>query len=178
MKRFVILTIVLILSLISVNLFAASATANHQVTISIGEVVAMALSDTSLLTLNVTAPAAAGDDPVGEDSSAAPRYLRYTTLNTTGTNRAVQARISASAPTGTALLLDGTLVGGGFGTEAGQVTLTTSDQDVITGVGSGASGSAGANGVELVYTLDVTNATLLTIANTTVTVTFTLTDAS
>jgi len=174
MNRFTILVITLILCAISGNVFGITASANHQVQIVVAEIAAMALSDATLLSLSTTDPALPGGNPQGSIDSA--RYLRYTTLNTTGTNRKIQASLSAGAPAGTALKLTAAMVGGGYGTSAGQVTLSASAQDLVTVIGSGATGSAGINGANLQYVLAVVTPTSLVIGSTTVTITFTLTE--
>jgi hypothetical protein len=170
MKRF--LVILMILSMFSAaQLFAASATDAHDVTVDIAEIAAMALTDNTTLTLTTTDPAQAGGTPQGDSDSA--RYLQYTTLNTTGMTRKIQCSLDAAAPAGTALRIT---LAGGLGTSAGQVTLTAVDQDVVTAIGSGNTGTTATDGDNLAWVLAITDSTQLVVASTTLTATFTLTE--
>ena len=83
-----------------------------------------------------------------------------------------------SAPAGTSLLLEATSVPASSGTAAGQITVDATAKNLITGIGSTATGT-GANGAALTYTFSVDDPSALVVGdNKTVTLTFTLTDAS
>jgi hypothetical protein len=117
-------------------------------------------------------------DPTG--SSDTSKILQYTSLVAAGTTRNVTAAWGGadSAPAGTALLLEATSVPGGCGTAAGQITVSDIAQNIITGIGSCATGT-GASGAQLQYDLDITAVGSLVVGDSsTVTITFTLTDAS
>ena len=172
MKRFLISF--LILTLISIpGLFAATGSDSHDVQIDIAEIAAIALTDATTLVLTTSDPAQAGDVPQGDTDSA--RYLQYTTLNTGAFTRKIQCSLDVSEPAGVDLRLT---LSGGLGTSAGQVTLTTTDQDMVTAIGSGNTGIAATDGDNLAWVLAVTDSTALLVGSNTVTATFTLTEDS
>ena len=87
---------------------------------------------------------------------------------------------SGTLPTGISVLLTATAPAGGTGTlgsSAGQITLSATAQNLITGITTGWTGTATSNGAELTYDLAVDNASIA-VGNSSVVVTFTLTDAA
>jgi len=158
----------------AVGVFAQTADDSHDITVAIAGVATLELNDTSTITLSTSAPAAgSAGDPVAGDTDATKR-LYYTLL--TSAAQSIQASISAAAPAGTSIDLvasnvlaaNGTAVGGG-------ITLSGTDQDIITGITSTATTRVLANVPLLTYTLQVDDPSLLVIGNSTVTVTITLT---
>lgn len=179
MKRFLV---VLILLSVVCFAFAASAQVTHVIQINVLEVVAVGLDDTALITLQTSAPATPGDPPTGGTPDTS-KYLRYTTINTTGDFRSVTAIMSVAAPAGTALRVNATIGSGGAGTQgssSGDVTLNnTVAQNIITGIGSCYTGTGATDGANLRYTLLVPiPGSLVEGDAATVTITLTLTDAS
>ena len=158
--------------------FAASDSANHQVTLQINEVVLIDLNDTGLITLSTSAPTNGGEDPVG--STDASKLLQYTSLVAGVTTRSITAAWGGgdAAPSGTSLKLQATSVPVNCGTAGAQITLSGTGQNIITAIGSCATGT-GANGAEMTYTFSIDDVTSISVGDSnTVTITFTLTDAS
>ncbi len=156
--------------------FAQTSTVNHQVQLNVPAVAMIGLNDVTTITLNVVAPLVAGDNPTGESNSS--KYLRYTTINAPTTTRMVTVAWGGAdaAPAGTSLHVAAT-VPGGRGTAAGDVTITGTGQNLITGIPSCVTGIAAASGANLTYGLVVdTPASLAFGDNHLVTVTYTLTE--
>ncbi len=174
MKR---ILIVLTLLAVSGLAFAATAQTTHVINLQVVEVVAIRLFDASAITLQTQAPGTAGDPPTGQSNNS--KYLQYTTVNASGTNRSVTAQMSVAAPAGTRLDLAAAPVAG-QGTTAGTVTLSnTVANAVITGIGSCYTGILATSGAQLTYTfVVVTPASLVVAAAVPVTITLTMTDAS
>jgi hypothetical protein len=175
MKRLIVLTIVFMF--IAGIVFAAD-NAAHDVILNVNEVCLIDLNSTATITLNTIAPAAGGMDPTGDTDAS--KLLQYTSLVPSGQTRLITANWDAldAAPAGTSLRLVATSVPAGCGSAGAQITLSNLAQNVITGIGSCATG-VGANGAALLYTFSVDTVGSLVVGDTsTVTVTFTLSDAS
>ena len=136
--------------------FTASDTAAHDVTMQVIEVVLIDLNSTAAITLTTNAPAAGGD-PVTGDTDAT-KLLQYTSLVGAAVTRNITANWGAA--------------------DAAQINLSNVGVNIITGIGSCATG-VGVNGAELTFTFSVDTVGSLVVGdNQTVTVTYTLTDAS
>ena len=163
-------------------LFAATDNATHDITITINEVVKVDLDDATVVNLTTITPVVGGDPVLG--TTDATRYLQYTSLVASGTTRNVTAALDALPAFAVGALhieLTATPSGGANeGAGSGAVSLTTVAADIITGIGSCATGTAlGADGANLSYELVIDDPTLLNVTDTdTVQVTLTLTDAS
>ena len=160
-------------------LSALSDTANtHDVTMNIVEIALIDLNDTGLVTLAISAPALGGQDPVGDSDNS--KLLQYTIVVSGATTRNVTINWGGadSAPAGTSLLAEATSVPVGCGTAGAQVTVGVGAQSIITGIGSCATGTGG-SGAQITYTFSVDTVSSLDVADDqTVTITYTLTDAS
>lgn len=138
-----------------------AATADHTVAIAIPEVAILDLEGTTSVSLSVVAPTEAGAavDFSGATNSAV--WVNYSSIvGTTETARAVAAKISANAvPSGMLLKVTaGADAGSGdgtMGTSAGQITLTASDQTIISGIGSSYTADGSSNGHNLTYALEL-----------------------
>jgi hypothetical protein len=161
------------------GLMFASATANQTVTMQVNAICVLAATGNPS-TLTVTAPAAGGADPVAASDNAT--YAQYTSTVPSSQTRKLTAAWGAAdaAPAGCSLKLTATPPGGGNrGSSAGQITLTSTAQDVVSGIGSCATGVGGTDGAQLAYSLAVTSVTSLVAGESkSATVTLTLTDAS
>ena len=160
------------------SLFAATDTANHDVTINIIEVVLIDVN-AGLVTLTTVAPGTGGAPVTGESDTS--KWLQYTSLVAFGETRTITAELDAS-PTVTGILLQlvSAAPAGGAeeGTEQAAITLTVVAQVIINAITSCATGTGGAEGANLTYTLIIDNVALLLVGQSdTVNVTFTLTDA-
>jgi hypothetical protein len=184
MKRsFILLSVSLcLLSVFCVNSFAASDTATHDVTMNVNEVVLIDLNDTGTLTLNTVAPANGGEDVTGETDNTS-KLLQYTSLVAAGTTRNIQVSwsgaLDGACPAGTHLEAEANSAPAGCGSVVGGgVTVSGVDQNIITNIGSCATGT-GANGAVMEYRLVVDTVSSLVVGDTTsVRLVFTLTDAS
>ena len=153
----------------------AQSTATHDVTININEIAEINVNG-SAVTLTVTAPGTGGSNPQGDSNSDA--QLQYTSV-VSGTTRNISAKISSgSVPNGVALAVQPTgTPGSNEGTYGSAVTLDATDQNIVTGIESCATGITASDGATLGYTLSVTDPTQLNYgSDTTVTITYTLTD--
>ena len=157
---------------------ALSHTATHDVTLQVNEIVLIDLNDATAITLTTNTPAAGGDTPLGD--SDATKLLQYTSLVASGLTRSISVQwdVADAAPTGTSLKVEATSVPASCGTAAGLVTISSTAQDIITGIGSCATGT-GASGAALTYTFSIDTVSSLVVGdNKTVTLTYTLTDGS
>jgi len=180
MRRLKILALTAALFMVLNALAVAQANQkSHNVTMQVNSIAVLALAGGNI-TLTIEAPATGGETPA--DDTDATCYLRYTATVPASQTRNVTAAWGASdaAPGGTSLLLEaGTPGGTNQGSSAGQKTISDSAENVITGIGSCATGTGASNGSQLTYTLSVSDVTnLIASESKTATVTFTLTDAS
>jgi hypothetical protein len=131
--------------------------------------------------LTIVAPTTGGQTP--PDDSDNTTYAQYTSVVSGSTVRAVTAEWDGSdaAPAGCSLALEVTAVTAGCGSRVvgGIITMTSTAQNIITAIGSCATGTGGTDGGQLTYTLKVDNVSQLDASDDqSVTVTLTLTDAS
>jgi len=177
MKR---ILVALALLVIAGFAFAATAVDNSQVvTLTVAEVAMVGLNLAGNITLNVVAPATAGLAPVGQTDST--KYLRYTAVNAGVLTRFVTAQMSVAAPSGTQLTLTALpgIATAGQGTGL-SVTLSTTAQNVISGIGSCYTGVGVTDGAKLTFSFVVVDPTLLVVdtAGVNETITLTLLDAA
>ncbi len=159
-------------------MYAANDSTSHDVTMNVIEVVLIDLNDTSTIVLNTIAPAHGGENPTGDTDSS--KLLQYTSLVPSTTTRNITAEWDTGdqAPAGTSLLLVAISVPAGCGTAGAQITVDDTAQNIITNIGSCATGT-GTNGAELTYTFSIDDVSQLVVGDSeTVTITLTLTDAS
>jgi len=175
-KTIVLLLIAALLTIAATMSFAANDTASHTVTMQVNEVALIDLNNTSNVLLTTTAPTNGGEAVTGTTDSS--KLLQYTSLVSAGSTRRITVNWGGSdaAPAGTSLKLEAVSVPASGGSAAGQITVGSTATDLITGIGSVATGT-GANGAALTYTFSVDTVTSLVVgASQTVTITFTLTD--
>jgi hypothetical protein len=185
MKNLAVITVATLILTSTINSFAQDNNQGaHSVSINIPEVALLDLEGGSSITLAPTAPTEAG---AAFDFSSATNntiWVNYSSIVASGKTRKVNAAITSGAvPAGLQLKVTaGSYAGTGkgtTGTAASQVTLSATAQDVVTGIGSCYTGNGASNGHNLTYALSLTSAdsyNLLTQANTTITVTYTITD--
>ena len=175
--KFKTLFILMILFLGVSGTLLAQTTANHTLTLSVASIARIGV--TAGVTLTVDDPGTAGDDPTSDSDNTG--RLRYTSTVPSGQSRRITAEWGATdaAPAGTQLTLTATPGGGKLGSSAGEKVISSSAEDIITGVGSCATGSGAGNGAVLDYTLEVTDVgSLIAGDSEDVIVTFTITDAA
>ena len=137
------------------------ADADHTIAIAIPEVAILDLEGTTTVSLSVVAPTEAGSpvDFSGATNSAV--WVNYSSIvGTTETARTVAAKISANTVPGGMLLkvtagADAGSGDGTMGTSAGQITLTATDQTIISGIGSSYTADGSSNGHNLTYSLEL-----------------------
>ena len=154
----------------------ANHTASHTVRIVVADVAVLGVSGNVNLILEDAPQAGAAPLQVSDDSA----LLRYTTTSAPGTARRITAAlIGGEVPGGTLLALEATPSGGGTDRGAGgiQVELDHTAQEIITGIGSCATGRSPNQGAQLNYTLKALEPELLSAGSEeTLTVLFTLCD--
>ncbi len=158
--------------------FALTSTDSHDVTMQVTEIALLGLNDTTSVTLTTIQPGGAGLNPTGSSDSS--KKLHYTSLVPSGQTRniTVQWGGTDAAPAGTSLSLEAVSVPANSGTATGPVIMSNTGQSLVSNIGSCATG-IGVNGTALTYTFNIdTPSSLLVGDNKTVTITFTLTDAS
>jgi len=164
-----------VLALGLAGLMFAAATATQTVTMQIASISVLATTGNPA-TLAVSAPGTAGATPANPTSNST--YAQYTSTVAAGITRRLQANWGASdaAPAGCALQLTA-LPGSGQGTGAPQITMTATAQNIVTAIGSCATGTTATSGAQLTYVLAINSMTSLVAGdNHTVTITLTLTD--
>ncbi|NBA87315.1 hypothetical protein GVN16_16190 [Emticicia sp. CRIBPO] len=160
-------------------------TDNHTVSITIPEVAILdlELSTSKNLTMNFVAPTEAGN-PITAPVNNTTLWLNYSSIvEPTGVDasRTVSVKTSALIPGVDIKVTAGADAGAGAGTKgvpvAAGVTLTTTDQNLITGVGSSWTDTGVSKGHQLTYAVSLTSAATyssLVSGTSTVTVTYTL----
>ena len=129
--------------------------------------------------LSLQLPATGGAVPAGGTDSST--YLLYTSTILTAATHRITAAVGATLPTGVTLKLQATAPAGNkvgtLGTPAAALTLSTTAQNLITGIGACYTGTSAGDGARLNYQLSVSNwASYKAFAATSVTVTFTMTN--
>ena len=175
----VLLTAALLLGLTGVETaLSDSDTASHSVTMRVSEIAVIGLNGAGTIVLEMGRPTSGGEGP--QDVTDNGKLLQYTSLVPNGQTRNITAAWGTSdqAPAGTSLKLQATGVPADCGTAASQITVSGIAQNIITNIGSCATG-VGSSGAELTYTLSVDDFTALAAGESKIaTITCTLTDAS
>lgn len=134
---------------------------DHTVAISIPEVAILDLEGSTSVSLSVDAPTEAGKAVDFSNATDNSVWINYSSIvSTSEPSRVVSAKISNnSVPDGMLLKVTATADAGNgdgtMGTSAGTVTLNSSDQKVITGIGSCYTGDGANNGHNLKYALEL-----------------------
>jgi len=155
----------------------AQTTASQTVTMQISAISVLGVTGNPAA-LTVTAPALGGDLPDNPTSNTT--YARYTSTVAAGVTRRLQANwgVADGAPAGCQLQLTATPAGlPNQGSSSGQITMTSTATNIVTGIGSCATGTTATSGAQLAYVLSVDTMTALVAGdNHVVTITLTLTD--
>ncbi|MCB0735355.1 MAG: hypothetical protein H6608_10865 [Flavobacteriales bacterium] len=139
-------------------------TDDHTVQIEIPEVAILDLeaSSSTSITLSVTAPTEAGLPVSFSDAKDSSVWINYSSIvgSTTEASRTVAAKISSGTVPGGMLLkvtaaADAGNGDGTVGSSAGQITLSSSDQTVVSSIGSCYTGDGASNGHNLYYSLEL-----------------------
>ncbi|MCX8525848.1 hypothetical protein OF897_18180 [Chryseobacterium formosus] len=165
--------------IISCQLFSQT-TGNRTVGITLPVVALMDIETPATITLNFTAPTEAGK-PVVAPSSNTTKWINYTSaIAQGGLTRRITAsvnqvlpgitiRIQAAAASGSG--------GGSLGIPSAQITLSTTSQTIISGIGGAFTGNGANNGHRLTISLLAnTYGNLSARTNTPVVITYTITE--
>lgn len=159
----------------------------HDINITIPEVALLDIepSANTTISLGAIAPTEAGDPIDFSATTDNTLWINYSSIigSTTEPSRKVTAKYSGTLPGGMLLKVnaaaDAGNGAGNVGTPVGQITLTTSDQDFVTTIGSCYTNTPENNGHQLTYVLEVDPGNYGDIDfddATTLTVIYTLTD--
>ncbi len=158
---------------------------DHDVIFTIPEIAILDIEpNNASITLDVSPPTEAGDpaiiDAKGTNSS---KWLNYTSALSTGaTNRSVSVQITnGTIPAGLQMKVQAAAYSGsGAGTHgnaSGQITLSTTAQTIISGIGRCYTGDGDSNGHRLTYTLGIADYTnLSSTTGATIEVTYTISE--
>ena len=156
---------------------AQTDTASHNVTMVVDPIAVIGVAGGNI-TITVAAPDNGGETPANPTDTTC--YVQYTSTVASGLTRIITAEWGAAdvAPAGCSLLVLATPSGGtNEGITGGQQTISNSAENVITGIGSCATGTGGTDGAQLTYTLSVDTLTSLVAGESqTATLTYTLLD--
>ncbi|MBN2773373.1 MAG: hypothetical protein JXR31_03935 [Prolixibacteraceae bacterium] len=185
MKKILVVTAIAVF--VNVNLFAQDDSDDtHNLTLSVPEVALVDIEGGSgSVVLSVEAPTEAGNPLNFSNANNNDLWLNYSSIVGTETSRTVSAKISSgSVPSGLLLKVTaGAFSGSGNGTlgsSTGQITLSSTDQNVITTIGSCYTGNGASNGHNLAYVLELNSASgsyaLLEDVSTNLTIQYTISD--
>ena len=156
---------------------------NHTIGIAIPEVALLDLEASAgkNITMNFTAPTEAGLPITGANDNNTI-WLNYSSIKSiTDATRKVSVSIDAAVAGVTIKVTAAADAGSGAGTKgtaSAQLTLTTTAQDIISGIGSAYTGTGVNKGHQLTYNLTAEDANYanLSASTNTVTVTYTISD--
>lgn len=162
-------------------------TDNHTIQVTIPEVALLDIETDATKNFSVlfTAPSDAGE-AITNPSNNTDLWLNWSSIVTDGAgtdpSRAIKVKINATIPGLDIKVSPGAIASAGQGTKGtivgSPVTLSTSDQDLVTAIGSCYTGNGTSSGSNLTYSFTPIAANYgdLKKSITTVTVTYTLTD--
>jgi hypothetical protein len=154
----------------------SATTANTAVSVSIASFCLVAVTSSSV-NLTIANPATPGGVPSSATSTST--YAQYSSSVASGVTRRITAAWATgnSASTGCDLRLTAT-PGTGQGASAGQILVSTTAQNLVTGIGGCATGTGATSGAQLAFTLNINTMTSL-VANESksATITLTMTDS-
>lgn len=185
-----IVMLALIVASTTLSAQADTKTDSHTIGIGIPEVALLDIepSASKNLTMTFVAPTEAGlpiAPPTDNTSlwlnyssikaAAAPDNVRAVSVKLTAVIPGVDIKVTAAAKAGVGF--------GTFGTPSAQLTLTATDQNILTGIGSAYTGNGATNGHNLTYNVNygsgvgsTANYADLTASTNTATVTYTISD--
>lgn len=130
---------------------------NHTLTITVPEVAILDIEGGSSISLGYTAPVEAGLGVAGASNS--DLWLNYSSIKSSiNPTRTVSVKLSETVGGADIKLTTGAYSGSGSGTTGtvtGEITLSTTDQTIVSDIGSCYTGDGVNNGHNLTYKLDV-----------------------
>lgn len=188
MKKIVLLVCVATLAVLTAGTGPADSATDsdsHDVEITVSEVANLRVYEGTTVQVSIEGPDSAGDSPKISYTNADSNYLQYSSVVVTGLTRKITGAITGATtvPDGVALRVTPTTAAGNnfgaVGSAAGTaVTLSSTAQDIVTGIGSGYTGTLPTDGAKLIYSITLTPEDLKATGTTTVEVTYTLTEGS
>ena len=155
-------------------------TATHTISYTVPKVALVDVEGGASISLALVAPTEAG---LGMDMSASSSalWLNYSSTTATAQTNTVSVKADVLLPGVALKVLAGADAGTGagtVGTAASQITLTTSDQTIVSAIGTCYTGDGTSKGHNLTYSLATSSYTLIkyTASPTSVTVTYTITN--
>lgn len=167
--------IYLIFCLMSCTVFSQSTIA-----LTLPVVTLLDIEPAGTFTLNFTAPTEAGQ-ALTAPAANTTKWINYTSaIASGGLTRRITASINQLVP-GVSIRVQAAAAsgsgGGTLGTSAGQVTLSTTATNIITGIGGAFTGNGANNGHRLTISVAVnTYANLSALTNSSVVITYTITE--
>lgn len=156
---------------------------NHTIGIEIPEVALVDIEPSAAknITMDFTAPTEAGD-PITAPSDNSDLWINVSSIKSTGDpTRTVSVKLTAlisGVDIKVTAAADAGQGAGTFGAPGSQLTLTTSDQSLVTGIGSCYTGNGASKGYNLTYNVSSPdgNYSNLSATSATATVTYTISD--
>ena len=155
-------------------------TASHTVSYSVPKVALVDVEGGSSISLALTAPTEAGLGMVTSATNST-LWLNYSSTTAPSATNIISVKADVLLPGIALKVVAGANAGGGAGTAGSPtsiVTLSTTDQNIVTGIGTCYTGDGTSNGHNLTYSLATTDYSLIkyTSTPTVVTVTYTITN--
>lgn len=172
-------SIFLIFLTLSCKIFSQTS-GSRSVAISLPVVTLMDIEPSVAISLNYTAPSEAGN-AVTAPASNSSKWINYTSaIAPSGLARRITASVNQTIPGIDIKIMAAVATGSGGGTlgvPSPQITLTTSAQTIINGIGGAFTGNGANNGHQLTIALGINNYSNLNArSNTPVIITYTITE--
>ncbi|MFL9834827.1 hypothetical protein [Chryseobacterium terrae] len=172
--------LVFLISLIISSRFLSQTSGSSTVSINLPVVTLMDIEPTGAISMNFTAPTEAGR-PILSPATNTTKWINYTSaIASGGVTRRITASINTVIPGIDIKILAATASGSGGGTlgiPSAQITLNTTAQTIISGIGGAFTGNGANNGHQLTISLSAnTYANLSARTNNPVVITYTITE--
>lgn len=167
----------ILFSSISLTFYTGSFAQTYNVNFTLPQVALMDIEQNSSINLDLTKPTEAGNR-LANPANNTTKWLNYTSAVASGGSRSITASINQNIP-GIDIKLQAAQATGGagtLGTPSSQITLSTVPTTIISGIGGAYTGNGVGNGHQLTFSAVSNNYTNLSASNTSVTVTYTITD--
>ena len=159
--------------------------ASHNISITINDLALIGISSTNgetNINLSPVAPTNAGEGLDFSKASDNSLWLNYSSIvSSSSAGRSITAKIVSDLPGGTSITVEPKSANNGkgnVGTTAALITLSDTEQKIVSGIGSCYTGKSASNGVQLNYKLNMDESNYADLFNKQygVTVTYTITD--
>lgn len=167
----------ILFSSISLTFYAGTLAQTYNVSFTLPQVALMDIEQSSSINLDLIKPTEAGNR-LANPTNNTTKWLNYTSAVASGGSRSITASINQNVP-GIDIKLQAAQATGGagtLGTPSSQITLSTIPTTIISGIGGAYTGNGVGNGHQLTFSAVPNSYTNLSASNTSVTVTYTITD--